>query len=361
MVVDNYFYKNCDYNIHMTNVVEWVNDWTLGGKLSLLLFAVFVACIIFAALKLVKYSEVIMGKSKFGGAFVGGTMIAIVSSMPELITEVLQSLANAPAAGLSDDIGANAVTALAIGVALLVMVKHSFTKDISTYTKASIFVNGILGISLAVFIYVGKDISIGTSGTFIIGGIPILMLVIYIASVFVSYKYNTNSEEIDMEKIKNISLKKGLWMFGLFALILVIFAVLLNISVDSISDGYGISHASAGGIFLSMTTSLPEMVAFVALIRAKQFTAGILAIVGSQTFNLGISIFGDMAYNKGPIFEAADVHDVWGIAAIFGVEMILIGTHIAFEKKMKHLWMKAVLPTLVVSTYVVGWILMLTL
>ena len=345
----------------MENIVGWVNGWTLGGKLSLILFAVFVGGIILTALKMVKYSEVIIGKSKFGGAFVGGALIAIFSSMPELITEVLQALADKPGAGVADDLGANAVSGLAIGLALFVLIKQSFTKNMGKFTKISILVNAGLGFLLAFFMFMQKDVALGTAGTFVIGLVPILMLLMYVGSLWVAYKFNKDEEEVDMEKIKNISLKKGSLLFVFFGFLVFGFAFLLNIAVDSMSEGYGIGQASAGGIFLSMTTSLPEVVAFIALLRAKQFTAAILAIVGSQMFNMGISIFGDMAYTSKPIFTADAVKDDWGLAVMFGLEMLFVGLHVLLEKKMTKLWTRSVFPTLIVSTYIIGWTLILVL
>ena len=88
----------------------------MGGKLSVLLFLAFAAGIVFTAIKMVKYSEVIMGKTKFGGAFIGGALIAAFASMPELITEIVQGLDGQPGVGTADDIGANAFSAFAMAI-----------------------------------------------------------------------------------------------------------------------------------------------------------------------------------------------------------------------------------------------------
>ena len=101
--------------------------------------------------------------------------------------------------------------------------------------------------------------------------------------------------------------KKGITLFAVYGFLVVILAVLINISVSSMQDGYGISSESAGGLFLSMTTSLPEIVAFVALLKSGQKSAAIAALVGSQMFNLGITVFGDMAYSSEAMFNNPEV------------------------------------------------------
>ena len=343
----------------MNSAIEWMNGWTLGGKLAILPFIVFAVGIVFTAIKMVKYSEVIMVKSKFGGAFVGGALIAIFSSMPELITEVVQSLNGRPGVGVADDIGANAFSALAIAISLLVLIKQSFTKGMNKYAKISLFINAGLGFLLAIFMWFHHDITIGNAGVYAIGVVPVLMFISYIFSLYFQYKFGSDEEEGDADKVKNISLKKGSWLFLMFGTFVFGFAVLLNISVDSLSDGYNISHESAGGLFLSMTTSLPEIVAFVALIRAKQYTAAIAAIVGSQMFNIGVSVFGDLSYADTALFSNEGVGANWSLAVIFGLEMLFIALHVLFEKKVTKTWQKSILPSLAVSSYLIGWILII--
>lgn len=92
----------------------------MGGQLAILLFPIFAGLLLFASLKLVKYSEVIIAKTRFGGGFVGGTLIAAITSMPELITEVTQGASGHPESGLGDDIGSNAFSVFLMGIGTIV-------------------------------------------------------------------------------------------------------------------------------------------------------------------------------------------------------------------------------------------------
>ncbi len=365
----------------MNNAIQWVDSWTLGGKLSILLFFVFAGGIIFSAMKLVKYSEVIMGKTKFGGAFVGGVLIATVTSAPELITEIAQGLNGTPGTGLADDVGANAFSAAAMAVAMFVLISSPFVFKLDKFTKWNLVGNAVLGAILAVFIFVGKDLHIGVAGKFVIGIIPILMLLSYITFLFLQWKFSKTVEEVDQVKIKKISVKKAVWMFLASSLALITFAVLINMAVSSFQDGFSIPSESAGGIFLSMTTSMPEIVAFLLLLKSKQAIAAMATLLGSQVFNMGITVFGDMAFHQAAMFDAGSnilvpataanpvptmtvaktVHANWSLAAIFPIEMVFISIYAFFGKKWKNPILKYTFPTLAALTYIVGWILILTI
>ena len=349
------------YNILMESTVTWINGWTMGGKLSVLLFIIFAAGIVFTAIKMVKYSEVIMGKTKFGGAFIGGALIAAFASMPELITEIVQGLEGKPGVGTADDIGANAFSAFAMGIAIVVLVSHPFIFKIGKFSKISLLTNSALGFALAIFMFINKDVNMGVSGKFVIGIIPIVMLSSYILFLVLQWKYSTDEEEVDPESIKGISIKKGITLFAVYGFLVVILAVLINLSVSSMQDGYGISSESAGGLFLSMTTSLPEIVAFIALLKSGQKSAAIAALVGSQMFNLGITVFGDMAYSSEAMFNNPEVSKNWTLTLIFAIEMLFIGIYALVGKKIKNKKIRIAIPSLSVLTYIIGWTLILTI
>ena len=333
----------------------------MGGKLSVLLFLVFAAGIVFTAIKMVKYSEVIMGKTKFGGAFIGGALIAAFASMPELITEIVQGLDGHPGVGTADDIGANAFSAFAMAIAILVLVSHPFIFKMGKFSKISLLTNSGLGFALAIFMFINKDVNIGVSGKFVIGIIPIIMLSSYIVFLTLQWKFSTDEEEVDPETIKDISVKKGITLFVVFGILVVILAVLINLSVSSMQEGYGINPESAGGLFLSMTTSLPEIVAFVALLKSGQKSAAVAALVGSQMFNMGITVFGDMAYSSEAMFNSPEVSKNWTLTVIFSLEMLFIGLYAFFGKKIKNKKIRVAVPLLSVLTYIIGWILILTI
>jgi len=102
----------------------------MDGKLSILVFIVFAAALLYASIKLVKYADILIAKTKFGGAFIGGVFIAAVTSMPELITEIAQSANGNPGAGMSDDLGSNAFSAFLIALAAIMFYKNRMFENL---------------------------------------------------------------------------------------------------------------------------------------------------------------------------------------------------------------------------------------
>lgn len=119
-----------------------------------------------------------------------------------------------------------------------------------------------------------------------------------------------------------------------------------------------ISSDSAGGVFLAITTSLPEVVAFFAFLRKQQPAAAIASLVGSHFFNIGIAFFGDLAYHRSATFNKAELGEHAPLAIMtVGMLILIIGHFILAKKLPKYYQKKAVYfaaPILMIIGYVIG-------
>lgn len=74
-------------------------------------------------------------------------------------------------------------------------------------------------------------------------------------------------------------------------------SVLLTIVVNNISIAHpSFSSSFLGAIFLGITTSLPEVVTFYALINIKSYDIAVSNIIGSCLFNLLVLAIGDIVF-----------------------------------------------------------------
>ena len=344
----------------MENIVNWITSWTLGGKLSIFVFLLFAIGLLFSSIKLVKYADIIITKTKFGGAFIGGAFIAGITSFPEMITEITQSASNNPGAGISDDLGSNAFSALLIAIAALLFYKNRIFDHVDKWTKTSMFISAGLAFIVMIALLLGQDVNLGKKGSFVIGIIPILFFSFYIYSLRLTYKYG-DSSELDKDlsaKEKKLSVKTSVLFFIFWGLIIISFSLLVNWSASAMMIGYDISSRSVGGIFLAITTSLPEVISFFALLRRKQSMAAIAALIGSHIFNIGMQFFGDMAYKHNSIYEAKEVQDVWPIALMTGIMMLILACYSLFSKKIRKTFIRTVIPLSVIFIYLAGWTFM---
>lgn len=360
----------------MNTIIEWIQSWTMDGKLAILLFPVVAIALLFSSLRIVKYSEVIIAKSKFGGGFVGATLIATVTSIPELVTELTQAGSNTPQNGMGDDIGSNAFSIFLIGVAAFIAYKYMFLNKLGKWTRTSIIISFFMTVALSVFLMISRwyriDIPTG------VGLIPLAFFLFFLFTIYLVWKYDDSAEEeIDVKFVKHHTLRSGIIWFCVWAVVVVVFAVLLNLDVDAFAapKALNIPSESAGGVFLAITTSLPEVVAFFAFLKKRQPAAAIASLVGSHFFNIGISFFGDLVYHKKATFNALvkdtgeagnPAHDHYGalshhypLAILTAGMLILIIAHFLCAKKWPTLWNKKsvyfAIPTLIVVGYVVGW------
>jgi len=349
----------------MDNIIDWLrgyNDSALNA-LGTLWFFLSMLLVLVVAVKLVKYAEILIEKTKFGGAFVGGALIAAATSLPELITEIVQSADGHPGAGTADDIGSNAFSAFLIAIAVLMFLKTMFMKKVGRWTKISIGFSSLIAIVVSILMWFKKDLLIGSTETLYIGIIPMSLFIVYLIFLLVQWKFGDSDGETFISKEDEvISVKKASWLFLLYSILTAASAILLNWFATGLQKSYpkALEEGTVGGIFLAISTSLPEVVAFFAFLKKKQPIAAIAALVGSHIFNLGISFFGDIAYHKAPTFTEASVHANWSLAAITGIMMFLLLIHSLTAKYYKRKWTYAIAPSLAVGTYIIGWALILT-
>ena len=344
----------------MENVSNWIISLTMGGKFSIFVFAIFAIGLLFASIKLVRYADIIIAKTKFGGAFIGGAFIAGITSFPEMITEISQSAIGNPGAGISDDLGSNAFSALLIAVAALLFYKIKIFDKVDRWTKISMFLSAGLAFIIMIFLLIGQDVQIGKPGTFVIGLIPMAFFAFYIYSLRLTYKYGDTSEYNHNLSTKDnkLSVKSSIWLFIFWGLLIVSLSLCLNWSASAMMIGYNISSRSVGGTFLAIITSLPEIIAFFALLKKKQSMAAIAALIGSHMFNVGMQFFGDMAYKDDSIYNVPEVQDVWIIALMTGAMMIVTAIYALFSKRVNKNWIRLLIPSFVISIYFAGWLFM---
>lgn len=293
-----------------------------------------------------------------GAAFLGGVLIAAITSLPELITEISQALVGEPEIGVADDVGSNAFSVFLISLFALWFFKKSFLTELNLYSKLTMLASAILALLMGIFLIVNEDVVIGQKGIFAFGIIPCFFVVAYLIFAWIQFKYSTtdNAETILLPKFKNISLKKSILGFILFGSLIVIFSLIVNWIATSIILGVGLPEESVGGILLAITTSMPEIVVFLMFIKKKKFVTGIATLIGSHFFNLSLTFAGDLSYVHNSIFNIKKVGDNWLIAVTTGVALICLVIQSFFVKNSKTVYWNLLLPSIAISCYIAGWV-----
>jgi cation:H+ antiporter len=102
----------------------------------------------------------------------------------------------------------------------------------------------------------------------------------------------------------------------------------------------GLGEAFVGGLFVAITTSLPEIVVSLAAVRIGALDLGIGNVLGSNLFNLLILGLDDVFYRQGPIMaDAGAGHSVAMVAIVMMYALFLIGlTYKVMTKRFVVAW-----------------------
>lgn len=263
-----------------------------------LVYFVLAISVVLLAIRLSYYVDVLDRKTNLSGAFIGGVMLAAVTSLPELFTALTAVLAlDRPQLVQGDIFGSNVFNLCVIG-ALILFTYHSYRRASLSKTHKSTIIYGLIMYALA-FLAMLKPIEISL-GFCNINFMSILILAVY--GINVLFMKNDESSENENEDNCQLSVGQVIVRFILYSAALVSVSILLTHVTDRVAEELGLGATVAGAIFLGVATSLPELSASINLVRMKNYNASFGNIVGSNLFNFTILSFADLVYNKGSIF-----------------------------------------------------------
>lgn len=261
-------------------------------------YLILAALVVFLAVRLSYYVDVLDRKTNLSGAFIGGVMLAAVTSLPELFTALTAVLAlDRPQLVQGDVLGSNVFNLCVIGGLLLV-----YSKD---YMKAKLSKSHTSTLWYGLIMYVLAFIAIIKPIDLPLGPININLMTIAILIVYgINVKFMKSDESVENENEDDcpLTVKQVAVRFVIFSVLLVGVSILLTHVTDSISHELNLGATVAGAIFLGVATSLPELAASVNLVRMRNFNASFGNIVGSNLFNFTILCFADLLYTKGGIY-----------------------------------------------------------
>ena len=229
----------------------------------------------FISIKLSYYGDLLSKQTKLASAFIGGLIIASITSLPEFVTSISAVIIDNPALSFGDILGSNMFNIFVLSIYNL----YFFKKNIFNNKNKYIFECLIL---ILEYIFIWLNLKFITT---------LILILLYLIYSIKTIK-NVKEEDNISNKEKYVLLK-----FIINVFLLIILSILLTISADNITRIYpNIASSSVGAILLGITTSLPEVVTTFSLIKLNNYNMAIYNIIGSNIFNflvLSISDFFD--------------------------------------------------------------------
>ncbi len=284
-------------------------------------YLILATLVVILSIFLSKYVDALDKKTNLSGAFIGGVLLAAVTSLPEFITSLTAIFAlNQPNLVQGNVFGSN-IFNLTILAGCIILFSRKFKE---AYLSKSHLLTSIFTIIIFIICLLGMKFNYSLNLGFLnVSYASIAILVLYIINI--TKMNDSSSEGSDEEDNVNLTVKQIIFRFILCSILLVIFSMLLTKVTDKLNSELGLGATVGGAIFLGIATSLPELTSSFNLVRLGNFNASFGNVIGSNLFNFTILAIGDIFYSKGNIFspdKQANNLIIWGIVAT----TIVIGT-----------------------------------
>lgn len=296
----------------MNNIFEQLNN----KPTIIFLFIAFLVLVVLFAKYITSLLEVISARTKFSKAFIGGVLMSLVVSLPELISSIYGGIQQDMLFGLYNESGSNAMQAFLLATVVLIIFsiecyrnkKHWAPKNIESSVYKSCFQeikfsNKLLLIFIVlIYAFIALNIWIPAIGkNLYIPGINISIASILPFALwlgYVIYSLTRKSSSVvnpDIYHKKEYHWNKAvLWLVFLGMSALLIMASYCNSSlVDRMDEVFNIPEGSSVTILLSLSTSAPEIVTFFFLSLRKEYYLGLATIAGGSLVNASFTFYTD--------------------------------------------------------------------
>ena len=285
------------------------------------IYAALAVCVVFFSIKLANYVDLIDKKTDLSGAFIGGVILAAVTSLPELFTSISAVLfVKQPDLVMGNILGSNLFNMCIFGGAALIAAKSLCKSTIgNSHLKTTVITFIMFAIMLLPVVF-KKDYTVVGISVY-----SIILLVLYACSI----KFMAgDSAESEGEDTSDLTLKQIIVRFIIMAVLLVTASIFITVAADHLSEEFNLGKTVGGALFLGVATSLPELTSSIALIRKGNFNACAGNVMGSGVFNFCIIAIADILYRGGSVYISNDKSssylNIFGLAATAVVGAILI-------------------------------------
>ena len=255
-------------------------------------YLVLAVALVYLSDKLGNYIDLLDKKTKISGAFLGGVLLAAVTSLPELFTSISATLlVHQKDLVVGNILGSNLFNLLVLGLCLVIFYR-TFQRSKIEY-KSHNFT--FLGLAI-IYTLICYGLFVPAQYQPVAGPINFLCpisLVVYGLIIYFQPK-ESNKEEEEKEDDSPLTIKQISIRFTICAVLLVAISIVITYVTDLLGKELNLSATVAGALFLAVATSLPELVSCISLCRRKNFNAAFGDILGSCLFNfciIGISEF----------------------------------------------------------------------
>ena len=297
-----------------------------------IIYLLLAAAVVWCSIKCAKYVDLLDKKTDLSGAFIGGVILAAVTSLPELFTSISALFVlETPRLELilGNILGSNIFNIAALACIVLFTVKGFSKANIMKSHIGTIICTAVLYLLLMFSSFI-------QSLDFHFLTISVLSVAILLVYAFAVRKMAGDESETDEECDSALTVRQIVLRFILTAVCLVAASIAVTYVTDKIQQQLPWLGATlAGAILLGVATSLPELTSCIALAKRGNFNAAFGNITGSNIFNMFIIVVADILFWNGSVYlfdKQAKVLLIFGLISM----LALLAEIILRRAKKKH-------------------------
>lgn len=247
--------------------------------LSIIYFIVGIVLIIFGADWLTKGASGLARRLKMSELMIGLTIVAVGTSLPELVISVASALSGNSGISLGNVLGSNIFNGMLILGTVALITPITF--------------NGKMLSRELPFNLLASIVVILVSGSMLVGGAPgeyitrySGLILLCFCAVFVRYTFSLKGTEDDDTEQAPMSVGKILLLIAAGLACLILGGKMFVSGASEIARGFGLSEALIGITIVSAGSSLPELAVSVSAARKGNVDIALGNVLGSNILNV---------------------------------------------------------------------------
>lgn len=313
-------------------------------------FAFSAAVVVYAAIKLAEYGDVIAVRTKLGGLFVGTIFLAGATSLPEMIASISSFRAGVPDLAAGNFFGSNMVNVLLLALVDLIVFRVPLLRRAALSHALTAALTTILMLIAIISMLAEIDLTIGW-----VGWDSLLIIIVYFGGIWLIQRENRapgGGTAVPEPAPGFPTLRRGLIGFAAAAAVLMLVVPLLVDASAEIAVITGLGAGFVGTALLSVVTSLPELLAALAAVRMNAVDMAVGNLFGSSVFNMLALGIADFFLLDGRFLGMIDPSfALVGLLGLLLTNMALVGNLARVERKFLFIEIDAVL---IVIIYLLG-------
>lgn len=308
-----------------------------------LVFAAASAVIVIAARRLAVDGETIALRTGLGDRFVGTMLLALATSLPELLTTIVSLGAGEPSLAVGGLFGSCMFNMAMLG---MLDILHRRGNILSRVALGHALGAGLASLSLAVacfFLLADLETKVGWLGLD-----SLAILAVYLGAVWLLRGQGPSAGRGGPEPSARRGLPRALAGFGLGTLALLVATPFLVDAAVDIAALTGLGTGFIGVTLVAVVTSLPEAVTTIAAARIGALDMAVGNLFGSNLFNVFALALADLFYLSGRLL--GDVEPAMTLAALLALvltALAMVTTTARIERRILGVEVDALLLLLI--------------